>query len=82
MARTVADCALLLDILAGYDASDPDSVDVPLLNYTAALSDARSPEDAVRGARLGVPTSYFFDVIDPEVESTVRRIVVVGTSGP
>lgn len=80
MARTVADCALLLDILAGYDASDPDSVDVPLLNYTAALSDARSPEDAVRGARLGVPTSYFFDVIDPEVESTVRAAIAAFVS--
>lgn len=75
MARTVADCALLLDALAGYDATDPDSVDVPLLNYTAALSNARSPEDAVRGARIGVPTSYFFDLIDPEVEAAVRGAI-------
>src|SRR6185312_6410347 len=75
MARTVADCALLLDALAGYDATDPDSVDVPLLNYTAALSDARSPEDAVRGARIGVPTSYFFHPIDPEIEAAVRAAI-------
>ena len=75
MARTVADCALLLDTLAGYDPTDPDSVDVPLLNYTAALSDARSPEDAVRGARIGVPTSYFFHPIDPEIEVAVRAAI-------
>ncbi len=55
MARTVADCALLLDVLAGYDPSDPDSVDVPLLNYTAALSNPRTPEVAVRGARSACP---------------------------
>lgn len=72
MARTVADCALLLDVLAGYDPSDPDSVDVPLLNYTAALSATRSPEDAVRGARIGLPTSYFFSPIEPEIEAAVR----------
>ena len=75
MARTVADCALLLDSLAGYDPTDSDSVDVPLLNYFAALSDARAPEDAVRGARIGVPTSYFFHPIDPEVEAAVRAAI-------
>ena len=75
MARTVADCALLLDVLAGYDATDPDSVDVPLLNYIAALTSARAPEDAVRGARIGVPTSYFFNPIDPEVEAAVRAAI-------
>jgi len=80
MARTVADCALLLDVLAGYDATDPDSVDVPLLNYTAALSATRTPEDAMRGARVGVPTSYFFKPIDPEVASAVRAAIEVFVS--
>ncbi|HEU5347215.1 MAG TPA: amidase [Ktedonobacterales bacterium] len=75
MARTVADCALLLDVLAGYDPSDPDSVDVPLLNYTAALSANRAPADAVRGARIGIPTSYFFSPIDREIEAAVRAAV-------
>ncbi|MGE5333822.1 MAG: amidase, partial [Nitrososphaerota archaeon] len=75
MARTVADCALLLDVLAGYDPSDPDSVDVPLLNYTAALSASRAPDDAVRGTRIGIPTSYFFSPIDPEIEAAVRAAI-------
>ena len=75
MARTVDDCALLLDTLAGYDPTDPDSMDVPLLNYTAALSAARSPEEAVRGTRISVPTNYFFHPIDPEVEAAVRAAI-------
>ena len=75
MVRTVDDCALLLDTLAGYDPTDPDSMDVPLLNYTAALSAARSPEEAVRGTRIGVPTNYFFHPIDPEVEAAVRAAI-------
>ncbi len=72
LARTVEDCALLLDALAGHDPLDPDSVDVPLLDYASALGAARSPEEALRGTRIGVPASYFFAQIDAEVEAAVR----------
>ncbi|MGH2515871.1 MAG: amidase [Ktedonobacterales bacterium] len=72
IARTVEDCALLLDTLAGYDAADPDSVDVPLLNFPAALAANRAPEEAVRGTCIGVPASYFFRHCDPDVADAVR----------
>jgi aspartyl-tRNA(Asn)/glutamyl-tRNA(Gln) amidotransferase subunit A len=75
IARSVEDCALLLDVLAGYDPTDPDSVDVPLLNYNAALLATRTPEDAVRGTVLGLPTSYFFRHLDPEVERAVQAAI-------
>ena len=75
IARSVEDCALLLEHLAGYDSQDPDSVDVPLLDFRAALAGGRSPEQAVRGARLGVPDRFFFRHIDPEVEATVRAAI-------
>ena len=72
IARSVEDCALLLDVLAGYDATDPDSVDVPLLDFSAALAVNRTPEEAVRGSRIGVPASYFFRHCDAGVEAAVR----------
>ena len=72
IARTAEDCALLLDALAGYDAADPDSVAVSLPQYAATLAADQSPEDAMSGLRLGVPESYFFRSIDPEVETAVR----------
>ena len=75
IARTVEDCALLLDVLAGYDPNDPDSVEVPLLDYRAALADGRSPEDAVRGTRIGIPDHYFFSHLDGEVETPVRAAI-------
>lgn len=75
LARTVEDCALLLDVLAGYDPADPDSVDVPLLDFTAALAAQRSPEEAVQGTRIGVPASFFFRHCDPEVEAAVRQAI-------
>jgi aspartyl-tRNA(Asn)/glutamyl-tRNA(Gln) amidotransferase subunit A len=75
IARTVEDCALLLDAIAGYDAADPGSVDVPLLDYEAALATQRSPAEAVRGTRIGVPSGYFFDQVDGEVEAAVRAAI-------
>src|SRR5262249_37172145 len=75
LARTVEDCALLLDALAGYDPADPASVDVPLLDYDAALLDSRTPEEAVRGTRVLLPTSYFYEQVDAESEAAVRAAV-------
>lgn len=72
LARTVEDVALLLQTLAGYDPRDDTSMDVPLLDFAAALDDAHTPEEAVRGTRIGIPSTYFFDTLDTEVERAVR----------
>lgn len=77
IAWTAEDCALMLDALAGFDAEDPDSVDVPLPSYVAALEARREPADAVRGSRIGLPTRYFFDQVDGEVEGAVRAAAEV-----
>ena len=71
---TVEDCALLLDALAGFDPADPASVDVPLLDYHAALADGRDPAEAMRGVRIALPTNYFADVLDAEVAAAVRAV--------
>ncbi|HEX8733505.1 MAG TPA: amidase [Ktedonobacterales bacterium] len=73
LARTVEDCALLLDALAGYDPADPDSVEAPTMDFAAALMDRREPAEAVRGARIGVPRQFFFDDVEPEVAALVRE---------
>jgi aspartyl-tRNA(Asn)/glutamyl-tRNA(Gln) amidotransferase subunit A len=69
MARTAADCALILQAIAGYDDLDPTSADVPVPDYWAQLG------DGVQGLRIGVPRNYFFDpeAIEPEVEQAVRE---------
>src|SRR5579883_3522321 len=66
MTRTVADAALMLEAMAGYDPQDPFSVDRPVPAYRAALG------RDLRGVRVGVPTNYYFDLVDPEVEAGVR----------
>lgn len=53
MARTAEDCALLLQVLAGYDERDPGSVTCKIPDYRAALT-----ED-LKGLRIGVLRHYW-----------------------
>lgn len=69
LTRTVADAAVCLNVLAGYDPRDPGSVDVPTEDYTAALG------KDVKGLRIGVPKNYYFHPIDTEVEGAVRTAI-------
>jgi aspartyl-tRNA(Asn)/glutamyl-tRNA(Gln) amidotransferase subunit A len=71
LARTVADVALVLNAIAGYDPRDLCSADVPVADYTAALG------DGLRGLRLGVPRPYFYDQLDSEVAATVETAIGV-----
>jgi aspartyl-tRNA(Asn)/glutamyl-tRNA(Gln) amidotransferase subunit A len=67
LTRTVEDAATCLQVLAGYDPRDPGSVNEPVPDFSAGL------HDGIKGLRVGMPTNYFFDQIDGEVESAVRQ---------
>jgi aspartyl-tRNA(Asn)/glutamyl-tRNA(Gln) amidotransferase subunit A len=69
MARSVGDCALLLQAIAGYDARDPGSADLPVPDFSASLG------DGVRGLRIGLCREYFFDVIEPDVDRLVQTAI-------
>lgn len=69
MTRSVADAALLLQVMAGPDPGDPTTVDAPPL--PTDLGQARS----FVGLRLGVPTEDYFSEVDPEVERVVRAAI-------
>src|SRR5262249_18808428 len=61
LARTARDCARLMRIIAGHDPGDPTSSTEPVSAYEPAL------DGDVRGLRIGIPTNFFFDGVDPEV---------------
>ena len=69
LTRSVHDSALMLQVIAGYDALDPSTVPVPVPDYTANL------ERTVRGLKIGFPANYYFDLLDPEVETAVRQAI-------
>jgi aspartyl-tRNA(Asn)/glutamyl-tRNA(Gln) amidotransferase subunit A len=69
--KTVEDCALLLNAIAGHDPRDPTSAPEGVPDFTAGL------ELGLDGLRIGVPRRYFFDDIQPGVESAVRDATAV-----
>lgn len=70
MARSVADVALLLEVIAGKDPFDPRQYDVPVQPYTQALG------KDIRSLRLGVVREGFgFPLSEPDVDAKVRAAV-------
>jgi aspartyl-tRNA(Asn)/glutamyl-tRNA(Gln) amidotransferase subunit A len=71
MTRTVRDNALVLNALAGYDPQDPYSADRPPEDF------ARDLERGVGGTVVGVPTNFYFEHADAEVEARVLEAIEV-----
>jgi aspartyl-tRNA(Asn)/glutamyl-tRNA(Gln) amidotransferase subunit A len=69
LTRTVADAALVMNAIAGYDRADPASVDMPVPDFTAQLD--------VAGLTIGVPTNYYTERLDPEVAAAVSAAIAV-----
>ncbi|HVB96416.1 MAG TPA: amidase [Chloroflexota bacterium] len=69
LTRSVADAALMLSLMQGYDSSDPDS--------TPHMPETCRPIESLSGLKIGIPTSYFWDDLDDEVEQICRRTVAI-----
>ncbi len=68
--RTVKDCAILLQVLAGYDPDDSGSIHVPREDYAASL------EGSVAGLTVGVERRYFFrEQVRLEVRQAVEAVI-------
>ena len=63
MARTVRDCAIMLEAMAGFDPKDSTSVDLPVPNFEAALT------GDIRGVRIGIPKEYRLEGINAEIDA-------------
>ena len=63
IARSVEDSAIMLGGMAGYDPKDSTSVDLPVPDYTKALT------GDIRGLRVGVPAEYRMDGTPAEIEA-------------
>jgi aspartyl-tRNA(Asn)/glutamyl-tRNA(Gln) amidotransferase subunit A len=66
LARTAADLARLLGVLAGHDPKDPSASRRPVPDYEAALG------AGVAGLRLGLPRNFFFDDVEPAVAALIE----------
>jgi aspartyl-tRNA(Asn)/glutamyl-tRNA(Gln) amidotransferase subunit A len=79
MARDAADCAVILNAIAGFDERDPTSADVPVADYAASLDSSFASPQPLANVRIGVPRNFFFDpqVVQPDVLESVRATVPV-----
>jgi aspartyl-tRNA(Asn)/glutamyl-tRNA(Gln) amidotransferase subunit A len=66
-ARSVADAATMLEVLAGPDEVDATSSQTATVNYAA---EAAKP---VEGLRIGVPEEYFGEGLDPEIRAAIEE---------
>src|SRR5204862_8097380 len=66
LTRTVADAALILEIVAGHDPRDATSSRRGVPYYLRML------ESPIAGLRVGVPENHYFDGIDTEMAAAVR----------
>ena len=70
--RTVADAAIMLQTIAGYDPAETTSQQINVPDYTAAL------QTKVSSLRLGIPArDFFFSALDPEIETAVNNALSV-----
>ncbi|MGI9147339.1 MAG: amidase [Chloroflexota bacterium] len=71
LARSIRDAAPVMNAIVGKDANDPTSFDFEAPDYLATL------EKDVKGMRVGVPTNFCWDLLDTEVEASVRAAIAV-----
>ena len=67
--RTVMDCALALNAIAGHDPRDATSVHQKPKDYAASLG------QDIKGLRLGIPEEYFVDGMEPGSRKAVDEAI-------
>ena len=75
-ALTVKDAATVLGVIAGCDAHDATSADVPVPDYSAALT------RDVRGLKIGLPKEYLGPAVQPEIREAIEgKIALLQSHG-
>lgn len=67
--KTVEDAALMLGVIAGYDAGDATTINVPVPDYSRAF------KLQVSKLRVGLPRTPFFEGLDPEFAQTMDAAI-------
>ncbi len=67
--RDVADCALMMNVIAGQDRRESTSVPREVPDYREFIG------KDVRGWTVGIPKEYFIEGIDPETSSAVGEVI-------
>ncbi len=69
LARSAADAATMMQVMAGFDPRDSTSADEPVADYSANL------EGDISGLKIGLPKEYFGEGLDAEVARSIELAV-------
>ncbi len=74
MAKSAEDCALMMNVMAGFDERDSTSLNRPKEDYTRGLA-GMSGAQPLKGLRIGLPKEYFADGLEANVHAVVRAAI-------
>jgi len=63
------DCALLMNVIAGYDPQDSTSTPLEVPDFTQNIG------RDVRGLRIGLPREYYTEGLDPEIRESIESVL-------
>lgn len=67
LARTAEDCGIILNAIAGRDAHDATSKDVPFTDFNEKLG------QSISGMKIAIPKEFYGDAVDDEVKTAVMN---------
>ena len=67
--KDVEDCAMLLNVITGYDEKDSTSENIEKVDYTLSL------KNDIKGMKIGVPKEFFSEGIGPEVKQKLEEAI-------
>jgi len=70
MAPSAEDCAVLLNVMAGYDEKDSTSINHEKEDYLANL------DEPIKGLRIGVPKEFFEKGLDGSVQKVIEAALM------
>ncbi len=71
LARTVRDCARLMEVIAGADPLDPTAGSAPVPRYERLLG------REIRGMKIGVPRNHYYDGVTTDVYRAMQESLAV-----
>jgi aspartyl-tRNA(Asn)/glutamyl-tRNA(Gln) amidotransferase subunit A len=67
--KDITDCALVMNVIAGYDSGDSTSVPYPVPDYTQQLI----PD--IRGLKIGIPKEYLVAGVQDQVRTALQAAI-------
>ncbi|MDQ2093583.1 amidase [Rhodalgimonas zhirmunskyi] len=74
MARTAADCAAMMSVIAGADPADPTTLNAPVPDYLDGI------DSPIRGLRIGADAAMILEATAPDTAAMIASVIETYTS--